>query len=1097
MSPQLSIQRFNRRANVTLVVFALLRGILRAVPVLLLGFLLISALDHWLEIPYWGRQVLWFLVVVSACGYFLSPFFPFLIFSMKSKAHHLYENKKRKSSSTLRPDELCLALNLSHQKDSPGISSELRVGYLQKVADELDSCSAHWCCPRWSWGRTFTLFLGSLLISGSAWAFFPNHLPLTPRIFFPFGGINLNEYIDISPKNATVPWGGNVEIKVVTKQRSLIKPVLHVKAQNDWYPVEYGKAQKGVQSYVFEGLVEPLHYRVKFKKDWGERYTISPTKPLSVENFQITIRQPDYVGENIIKQTSPEITGLSGSRVTLKANVSLPLKSVRLLFSDGSEEKGNTIKDDGIECRFTLFKKGTYGFRFETKDGSVTEDRERYPLYVIEDQPPTVEMLSPEEDLVVGPSETIPLTFHATDDFGLDKANLIWVGDGKAEKQKKLKTFKRDKENALETFDWDLGAENLKPGSLVRFQIKVLDGNVVTGPGVAETEWRLIEISSFKKGHEAIEEALETWRDKVLELLAEVSTLKSKTEIGETPFDDLTRDFAEATKDSQELEKSLDEIVSAMEEDPLADYEVWLEHRAMSDNFQALNQGAVKKAQAALQTRNKKVASKEMEKISAELERMLALSDELNKVQRARDIRDAGDDLKELGKDLKNQLDAASQNEKGIDPKAMKQIQDLVEKAHKILSEMAQSLQKFPDELPEDFVNQKALKNLEMGKSQDLLSQIQEAMKKGDAKGALELAKQFLDMAEKMRSQITEAHESYLQKDSAEEMANQISKEQEMLESIISKQRDLLSQTQKLESKRLGLVLKKQEKLLQDLAERQQKVVNEVAALLKKPDLEASVKKALTRVQKPVKDTLAEFVNKQIESSPEWLSFVVNHLQQNQNELEKKELKIPEIDSIRKIKEEEKSILEELKKPIEVKDGFSGEEKKMFSGLATKQGELGGETHSLRKNLQLLSQKTANLGVPLIQSLADAQGEMGTAKNQLNGNNSQSAQRAEEAALHHLQSAQNALSQAQQAMGELAGQQMPSGPGGGGRRPRVIFRGKQAGSQGQKVGKVKLPKAEDYRPPKEFREELLESLKEKYPDIYEDIIHKYFKRLSE
>ena len=42
-----------------------------------------------------------------------------------------------------------------------------------------------------------------------------------------------------------------------------------------------------------------------------------------------------------------------------------------------------------------------------------------------------------------------------------------------------------------------------------------------------------------------------------------------------------------------------------------------------------------------------------------------------------------------------------------------------------------------------------------------------------------------------------------------------------------------------------------------------------------------------------------------------------------------------------------------------------------------------------------------------------------------------------------------------------------------------------------------LPKAEDYKPPKEFREELLESLKEKFPETYEDIIHKYFKRLSE
>ena len=60
-----------------------------------------------------------------------------------------------------------------------------------------------------------------------------------------------------------------------------------------------------------------------------------------------------------------------------------------------------------------------------------------------------------------------------------------------------------------------------------------------------------------------------------------------------------------------------------------------------------------------------------------------------------------------------------------------------------------------------------------------------------------------------------------------------------------------------------------------------------------------------------------------------------------------------------------------------------------------------------------------------------------------------------------------------------------------------MSRGGQTGSRGTASGKVRLPKAEDYKPPKEFREELLRSLKEKYPDIYEDIIHKYFKRLSE
>jgi hypothetical protein len=67
-------------------------------------------------------------------------------------------------------------------------------------------------------------------------------------------------------------------------------------------------------------------------------------------------------------------------------------------------------------------------------------------------------------------------------------------------------------------------------------------------------------------------------------------------------------------------------------------------------------------------------------------------------------------------------------------------------------------------------------------------------------------------------------------------------------------------------------------------------------------------------------------------------------------------------------------------------------------------------------------------------------------------------------------------------------------PGNG--RARIMMRGGQR-SSGLDVNKVRLPRADDYRPPKEIREEILNALKEKYPKTYESIIHKYFKRLAE
>ena len=129
----------------------------------------------------------------------------------------------------------------------------------------------------------------------------------------------------------------------------------------------------------------------------------------------------------------------------------------------------------------------------------------------------------------------------------------------------------------------------------------------------------------------------------------------------------------------------------------------------------------------------------------------------------------------------------------------------------------------------------------------------------------------------------------------------------------------------------------------------------------------------------------------------------------------------------------------------------------------------------------------------MTESLSNATEEMSSAADHLGKEESSPALSREENALRHLQDAQSSMEEAQDGM---SGRQGSGGPGG--RSPkRVLSRGRNQGAMGTQTDNVRLPRAEDYKPPKEFREELLKSLKEKYPKIYEDIIHKYYKRLAE
>jgi hypothetical protein len=53
------------------------------------------------------------------------------------------------------------------------------------------------------------------------------------------------------------------------------------------------------------------------------------------------------------------------------------------------------------------------------------------------------------------------------------------------------------------------------------------------------------------------------------------------------------------------------------------------------------------------------------------------------------------------------------------------------------------------------------------------------------------------------------------------------------------------------------------------------------------------------------------------------------------------------------------------------------------------------------------------------------------------------------------------------------------------------------GATGWRSAPVALPRADEYRPPQEFRQEIMDALREKYPLQYEKMIKDYFRRLTE
>ena len=95
-----------------------------------------------------------------------------------------------------------------------------------------------------------------------------------------------------------------------------------------------------------------------------------------------------------------------------------------------------------------------------------------------------------------------------------------------------------------------------------------------------------------------------------------------------------------------------------------------------------------------------------------------------------------------------------------------------------------------------------------------------------------------------------------------------------------------------------------------------------------------------------------------------------------------------------------------------------------------------------------------------------------------------------EAALAILQQGGQDADSAASAAGS-AGSAMGGGSPGG-----MSIRAAPRGRSGSALGRVRLPSADEYRPPRELREELERSLREPRPAADDSSVKEYFKRLT-
>ena len=180
---------------------------------------------------------------------------------------------------------------------------------------------------------------------------------------------------------------------------------------------------------------------------------------------------------------------------------------------------------------------------------------------------------------------------------------------------------------------------------------------------------------------------------------------------------------------------------------------------------------------------------------------------------------------------------------------------------------------------------------------------------------------------------------------------------------------------------------------------------------------------------------------------------------------------------------------------------LSPDQRDQLGQLGQRQEAVGQETAQLQQAFEQLLPLMPFLPSETVDNLQQAVPLMQQAQGELKARQSQQAIPPEQGALERLRNAQNSLQQAMQQLsqrGQMMGQSMPMLRQAGrlpmpGQRPQMDQR--QNGIAGASVRNFQLPDKEAYKVPRMFREDIMEALKEGYPERYKELIEQYYRNI--
>jgi len=924
---------------------------------------------------------------------------------------------------------------------------------------------------------------------------------LLNTIFFPD---NITNYMYVYPGNIKIAYGSDINIKIVFKKNIEVDtfPQLFIKTDKEYRKIDVNLKENFFISNDIN-IIKPTEYFIKWKNLHTKKYLIEPVDVPKLGDFIIQCFFPSYteLEPKTIKNFN-EISYLPLTVLSFKAKCNREISKVSMVTSWNKIFDIKVVNKTQIKGEFAVEQPGEIYFDIKTEDNIIDPAPPRYPIKLIQDNYPEIEIISPEEDLVVVEDAVLDIVYKIQDDFGISKINLICSSKNInkiIEIAQKQKLFNNSE---IKEYKFNIATLKLKPTDEIEYFLEIFDNDIITGPKRSVSKTHKLYIFSFEEEHKKIEQDLKNFRDKLLSVLGQQISTKTFLEqqistVTPQQINNLNK-IIESQEDiknlTKELSQKLSDILPKMESDPYTNYQVYTEHKSIQKGLEVLEKQQMSYVIDSLKNNDSNTALNLQNEIINNLEKMNLLAEDVLQYQKMNDLISSNEKISKLTEDLINSLETQKPDEKTV-----KELEKLTEEIEKTLSEINKLLKNLPQELPEEFVNKPAIKQVNLNKFSDITKNLRENISSGNFQDALKQAKELLSQAKELLKTLHESSDSVGFGSMESNITTELTENFNELNNLISEQKKLIKNTQELEKKRQEYINEKQQKLFDKLKEKQKIVINQTENLAKntKPEINIELYKILSLMNSVYK----EFEKKYIVKSKEYLKDIINQLnniENNQNnfllilsttssEYEKTKYIV---NQTKQINNSEKEIFDILNN-IDYKE-FSEKNINELKNIQQQQDILKTRTLKLDKNIQELSRKTATITPEISYNLRKAGYEMEKANQEILAGKTNITLAHQEKALEYLTMSNNSMDNSLEQLSQI---QKNSG------KPMANFIQRpvnmSGGTTGVKTGYVKLPPKDDFIPTRELKEQLMKSLKEKYPQVYDTIIKQYYRSITE